>query len=80
MFDLKWFKLDAGLFGNRKIRILERRERGSELILTWIRLLCLAAELNDGGEIYVIKDSPLSIEDISAMLGIDEALAAEALG
>ncbi|MBQ8380592.1 MAG: phage replisome organizer N-terminal domain-containing protein, partial [Clostridia bacterium] len=47
---------------------------------TWIRLLCLAAELNDGGEIYVIKDSPLSIEDISAMLGIDEALAAEALG
>lgn len=80
MFDLKWFKLDAGLFGSRKIRILERRDRGSELILTWIRLLCLAAELNDGGEIYVIKDSPLSIEDISSMLGIDEALAAEALG
>ena len=49
MADIKWIKIDTGLFNNRKIRQIERLENGDSLILIWLKMLILAAEVNEDG-------------------------------
>lgn len=36
MRDFKWIKIDADIFGNEKMLLLESLPNGGELILIWI--------------------------------------------
>lgn len=58
MADVKWIKLSTELFNNRKIRQIECLPEGNALIVMWVRLLCLAGNINDSGQIYFTKEIP----------------------
>lgn len=77
--DVKWIKLSTDLFNNRKIRQIERMDDGDAIIVIWLKLLILAGEINDGGEIYFTKEIPFTEESLAVELGRDRGLVALAL-
>ena len=68
---LKWFKLAVDLFDNRKIRIVQSKENGDKLVLIWIKLLCLAAKINDGGTLYIVKNKLADCLELSIAINCD---------
>ena len=65
MADIKWIKLSADVFNNRKVKIIEKMPDGDSLIVIWIKLLCLAGTVNDSGLVYLTKDVPYTDEMLS---------------
>lgn len=66
MADIKWIKLATGVFDNRKIRQIESLPDGDSIIVIWFKLLCLAGEINDSGQIYFTKEIPYTEQMISS--------------
>lgn len=62
MADVKWIKIAINMFDNRKIRQIETMPDGDSLLLIWVKLLCLAGNVNDGGYIYLTKEIPYTDE------------------
>ncbi len=62
MADVKWIKIAINMFDNRKIRQIETMPDGDTLLLIWVKLLCLAGNVNDGGYIYLTKEIPYTDE------------------
>ena len=58
MADVKWIKLAADIFDNRKIRQIEHMPEGDALIVVWLKLLVLAGNVNDGGLVYFTREIP----------------------
>lgn len=58
--EIRWIKLAADIFANRKIRQIESLPEGDAIVVIWIRLLCLAGETNDGGAVYFAPDIPFT--------------------
>lgn len=58
MADVKWIKIAADIFDNRKIRQIECLPEGDGIIVIWFKLLCLAGNINDNGMVYFAKDIP----------------------
>ena len=58
MADVKWIKLATNIFDNRKIRQIECLPDGDAIIVVWIKLLCLAGNINDSGLVYFTKEIP----------------------
>lgn len=58
MADVKWIKLSTGIFDNRKIRQIESLPDGDSIIVIWVKLLCLAGEINDCGMVYFTREIP----------------------
>lgn len=58
MADVKWIKLATELFDNRKIRQIESLPDGDAIIVIWMKLLCLAGNINDNGLVYFTKEIP----------------------
>lgn len=56
--NIKWVKLSTDIFDNRKIRQIECLPEGDGIIVVWLKLLCLAGNVNDNGMIYFTKDIP----------------------
>ena len=69
--EIKWIKMSTDLFNNRKIKQIERMQDGDAIIVIWLKLLVLAAEINDGGDVYFLKSVPFSEESLAveSMLG-----------
>ncbi len=65
MADVKWIKIAINMFDNRKIRQIETMPDGDSLLLIWVKLLCLAGNVNDGGYIYLTKEIPYTDEMLS---------------
>ena len=57
------------LFGNRKIRQIECMEQGDTLVLLWIKLLILAGQINDMGQVYITPEIGYTIETLAAEFG-----------
>lgn len=62
MADIKWIKLATNLFDNRKIRQIEMLPEGDSIIVIWVKLMCLAGVVNDGGLVYFTRDIPYTDE------------------
>lgn len=62
MADVKWIKIAVDMFDNRKIKQIETMPDGDSLLLIWVKLLCLAGNVNDGGYIYLTKEIPYTDE------------------
>lgn len=60
MADVKWIKLATDIFDNRKIRQIEAMPDGDSIIVIWIKLLCLAGNVNDNGFVYLTKEIPFT--------------------
>lgn len=69
MSDLKWIKLEISLFENEKIKLIEAnyKRQFDSVIVTWIRLLCLAGKQNNGGKFLITDEIPYKIETFSKL-------------
>ena len=65
MADVKWIKMSTSIFDNRKIRIIESLTEGNAVIVIWLKLLCLAGNINDCGMIYFTKEIPYTEQMLS---------------
>lgn len=79
MYGLKWLKLSLDIFENRKIKYILTLDFGAEYSLIWIKLLCLAGKIGDGGEIYIVKSKPYKTRMLAASLGVSEERLTEAI-
>lgn len=69
MADVKWIKLASDIFDNRKIRQIEALPDGDAIIVIWIKLLCLAGNINDCGLVYFTKEIPYTEEMMATQFG-----------
>lgn len=60
--EVKWIKLAADIFENRKIRQIEALPEGDTIIVIWVKLLCLAGNINDDGLVYFTPEIPYTEE------------------
>ncbi len=58
MADVKWIKMATNMFDNRKIKQIECLPDGDAIIVVWMKMLCLAGNINDCGSVYFTKDIP----------------------
>lgn len=58
MSDVRWIKIYTNMFDNRKIKQIEKLPEGNALLVTWLKLLTLAGNVNDSGFVYFTKDIP----------------------
>ena len=58
MADVKWIKISTDIFDNRKIKQIEHMPEGDALIVIWFKLLILAGDTNDGGQVYLTQEIP----------------------
>lgn len=65
MAGIKWIKLATDIFDNRKIRQIEKLPDGDAIIVIWVKLLCLAGEINDSGMVYLTKEIPYTDQMLS---------------
>lgn len=71
--------LDVNFFDNHKIRKLAETKDGTIKVLCWLKLICLAGEINDGGRIYERKGEVLNRSFLSGLFGVSEELVGEFL-
>lgn len=69
MADIKWIKLATDIFDNRKIRQIECLPDGDAIIVIWMKLLCLAGNINDNGYIYFTDEIPYTEQMLSTQFG-----------
>ena len=65
MSDVKWIKIYTNMFDNRKIKQIEKLPEGNALLVTWLKLLTLAGNVNDSGFVYFTKDIPYTDQMLS---------------
>lgn len=70
MADVKWIKLATNIFDNRKIRMIESMPDGDAIIVMWVKLLCLAGNINDSGMIYFTKELPYTDQMLSTQFNM----------
>lgn len=58
MGEIKWIKLSTDVFNNRKIRQIECMPDGDTIFVIWFKILALAGEINDSGQVYLTKEIP----------------------
>lgn len=59
MAEVKWIKVSTDMFNaNRKIKQIELMPEGDTILVIWLKLLLLAGNINDGGQIYLTPDIP----------------------
>lgn len=69
MSDVKWIKLATNVFDNRKIRQIEILPNGDSIIVIWMKLLCLAGNVNDKGSVYLTNEIPYTEQMLSTQFG-----------
>lgn len=62
MSEIKWIKIATNMFDNRKIRQIEALPDGDAIIVIWVKLLCLAGNLNEQGYLYFTQEVPYTEE------------------
>ena len=56
MSEVKWIKIATNIFDNKKIRLIEAMPEGDSIIVIWFKLLMLAGNVNDDGNVYFTRD------------------------
>lgn len=77
--EVKWIKLDIGIFDNDKIKVILDQKDGYLNFVIWINLLVLAGKCNADGRLLIAPDYPHSVGTISSSTGISEEHVASAL-
>ncbi len=67
MADVKWIKIATDVFDNKKIRIIESMPEGDSIIVIWFKILMLAGNVNDCGNVYFTKDIPFTEQMLATM-------------
>ena len=80
MAEIQWIKLAVGIFENRKIKRILAMPRGNEILLFWIRLLCLGGRINHGGKLMFTEEVPFDAEGLAVECDLPTSLVREWLG
>ena len=80
MTDIKWFKLDSHTFDTARMKYIGKVDKNGALYqLIWIKLLCEAAKLGDGGRIYVYKGRSIRLGELAILLDMEEEQVGDAM-
>lgn len=79
MADVKWIKIVTDIFDDEKILLIEALPNGSEYVLIWFKLLCLAGKLNSGGALIVGDGIALDAQALATLLHRRDELVRKAL-
>ena len=77
--EVKWIKVTTDIFSDEKIKLIEEMKGGKNLILIWLKLLCLAGRVNDSGRIFISEESPYTLPDLAFILNDSPAIVETAL-
>ncbi len=69
MYNLQWLKLEIKIFSNRKMQILLKEQDGDTYFRVWIQLITIAMECNSDGKLVIGKNTPMTIENFSKIMG-----------
>lgn len=67
MSEVKWIKIETGIFDNKKIKMLEAMPDGDTLIVIWLKILILAGNTNDCGYAYFTKEIPYTEQMLATL-------------
>lgn len=70
MPSVKWIKLQVDIFDNRKIKQIRAMPSGSDILLMWFQLMCLAGTINDDGKIYITPEIPFTEKTLATEFGL----------
>lgn len=80
MAEAEWIKLYLKTFRtSRKISAIERMKNGDTIIVIWLKLLCLAGEINDDGAVYITPQMPFDSISLSDELKKPRAIVDKAI-
>lgn len=74
MIEVRWIRLDVGIFEDEKIKIVLSMPEGRTLLIIWLKLLCLAGRINNSGVLMINKTIPYTIEMLSAVFNETEKM------
>lgn len=80
MADIKWIKVATDMFDDRKIKQIACMPKGESIIIIWIKLLCLAGDINDRGRIYFVSGTPYTEQMLATQFGTTPQMIRLALG
>lgn len=69
MKQLVWIKFHVNLFETAKMKLISRMRQGDAIILTWVKILALAGQINDGGRVYLTQTKPMSAKSMGILFG-----------
>ena len=75
---MEWIKLDTTIFEDEKIQLLMAEKRGAEIVLCWVKLLCLAGKQNNMG-VFSVNGKAISAEQIATVTGTERVLMKKAV-
>lgn len=64
---IKWVHLTTDMFDDEKIKLIEKMPDADTLLVIWIKLICQAGKVNDGGAIYLIENVPYDDETLATI-------------
>ena len=69
MAGVEWIKIFVNMFDvSEKIKSIERKNGGDTTLIIWIKLLCMAGKINDGGAIYITPEVPFEDDELADAL------------
>ncbi len=69
MYEIPWFKTGTTIFSSRKIQIILKLPEGDTYFRVWIQLIALAVECNNKGRLEVGENNPMTIQNLSKIMG-----------
>ena len=69
MYEISWFKVEASIFSNRKIKLILGLPEGDTYFRIWIQIIALAIECNSQGRLEIGENNPMTIQDFSKIMG-----------
>ncbi len=78
MSDVKWIKITTTMFDDEKIQFIEAEPGSAEVIVIWMKLLCLAGKLNTNG-VFKSDDIIYTPKRLALLFRKDEQTVKDAL-
>ena len=68
MVEVHWFKIQADIFDNEKIKKLLNSRDGDTYCRVWFQLLALAAKCNSDGAVLLGENISITIDDLARIM------------
>ena len=76
---VEWIKVYLNMFDNPKLKLIDSMDTRDTIIYVWVRLLTEAGKTNDNGRIYISKNLPYTVKNLSVIFQRDEKIIKSAL-
>jgi predicted phage replisome organizer/uncharacterized phage protein (TIGR02220 family) len=65
MAEIKWIKINVGMFDDEKIKLIEKLPDADTILVIWLKLLAQAGKANAGGYVMLTENIPYTEEMLS---------------